>query len=456
MDPLGAANIGESPHWWVRMLVPARPAITHARTFHRTARELALNKLVTLRMVFAPALSALAVAFAIFEPTTWRRLVIAAVVTLLMTVTLIEWMRFRRHGIEAIRVPINLYLMALGQLGLIFATGGVFSPLMPALIATPFVGALLYTDRRLLHGQIAILVLALWALAFAHARWMLLPVVFGEAPALEHGAAPWAAAFGYTAAVIVASRMGRAVRGLFEGLVTEALDERDERLGMYAEQTSALTALSAEIAHELKNPLTSVKGLAALVAKDVEGKTEERLAVLRREVDRMQDILDERLEFSRPLVPLSMQEVDATDLAREVARLHEGSAVERDVTLRVEGGPAPITCDARKVRQVMVNLVQNALEASSPGGEVTIRVEAGDMTTLHVDDRGAGLDPAVSGRLFEAGVTSKETGSGIGLVVARSLARQHGGDLVLEEREGPGCRATLTLPRTAPPREVEA
>jgi signal transduction histidine kinase len=207
--------------------------------------------------------------------------------------------------------------------------------------------------------------------------------------------------------------------------------------------------LSSEIAHELKNPLASIKGLAVLVAKDTEGRAKERMAVLRGEVDRMQTILDEFLNFSRPLVPLHLAETNLSALAHDVARLHEGSAAERGLSIEVDAPEkAALACDARKVRQVMINLVQNALDASPRGERVTLRVEPRERSLLTlIIDRGAGLAPELKDRLFEAGVTSKQHGSGIGLVVARGLCRQHGGDVTLSANPSGGVIAMIELPR---------
>ena len=164
----------------------------------------------------------------------------------------------------------------------------------------------------------------------------------------------------------------------------------------------------------------------------------------------MQEILESLLNFSRPLVPLAMEEVEAGALAEDVARMHEGAAVERGLRVRVEDSGARLTCDPRKVRQVLVNLVQNAIHASPDGADVVLAVETRDEAVrFEVLDRGAGIAPGVRTRLFEAGVTTKDEGSGIGLVVARSIARQHGGELSLDDREGGGCRAVLSLPRRA-------
>jgi signal transduction histidine kinase len=161
----------------------------------------------------------------------------------------------------------------------------------------------------------------------------------------------------------------------------------------------------------------------------------------------MQSILEEFLNFSRPLVPLALGTNDVGALCREVALLHEGLAQERGVALEVEAAAVPARCDPRKVKQVLINLVQNALEASLPDAEVRIEAEplAGGAR-VRVLDRGRGLDATLSASVFDPGVTTKPRGSGIGLTVARALARQHGGDLVLVPREGGGTIAELTLP----------
>lgn len=436
----------------VRRFVPSSAPIEES--LRQGAHLATLDRLVHLRLYLAPVIGGLALTFAFFEPTPWRRWTIAAMVSWVCGLSVVEWWRSKRHGIAAVNLAFNYFALLGGQLALVVATGGVLSPLSPVLIVMSIIGGLLL-GWPVIRWMPATVVPLLWVLAWVHASYGLMPVVFGDARPLETGVLPWLAAAVLSAMTFGASRVGAAVSAALARLFGDAVEERDRRLDGYAEQTSALSALSAEIAHELKNPLASVKGLGALVAKDVEGKPAERMAVLRREVDRMQGILDELLNFSRPLVPLAMEEVEAAALADDVVRMHEGSAVDRGVTLAVIAEPAVVSCDPRKVRQVLVNLVQNALHASPRGAEVTIRVKSeGEDVLFEVEDRGPGLAEEVRDRAFEAGVTTKEDGSGIGLVVARALARQHGGELTLDDREGGGCRATLRLP-PRPPEAVE-
>ena len=423
-----------------------------ASSFRRGARDRAFGRLVQLRLLIVPLLGAVAFTFAIFEPSPWRRAVLATVVGLLAILSVVEFVRYRRHGVGVVQVPLNLIAVTLGQLAFALATGGLFSPVVPALIVVAGIGAIVMERPTMLLIVAFLHVPSLWAMAYVHAAGVpvhsLVPELFGHAGSFERGIAPWLAATVYTGMLVVATRVGLLVRTIFEDLFDEGMRERDRMLALHAEQNRALIGLSGEIAHELKNPLASVKGLAALVGRDLEGKSAERMKVLRREVDRMQDVLEELLTFSRPLVPLAMEEVVLGALSLEVARLHEGSAAEGKIAIEVRAdAPVRVQCDPRKVRQVLINLVQNALDASSPGGTIDIGLaRTEDGARLTVLDRGAGLDAELGDRVFEAGVTTKEHGSGIGLVVARSIARQHGGELVLGPRPGGGCVAELTLP----------
>jgi signal transduction histidine kinase len=256
----------------------------------------------------------------------------------------------------------------------------------------------------------------------------------------------------YSIVLVLSQLLGRQLRKTYATILRRELSAQQEALREHKEQAEELTALSAEIAHELKNPLASVKGLASLLGQHLpDGKGAERLGVLRREVDRMQSILDEFLNFSRPLVPLALGDTDVSAIAREVAALHEGLARDRAVHLTVDGAGVTARCDPRKVKQVLINVVQNALDASAHGAEVRIASETAEDggALVRVLDRGSGIDPVLGDTVFAPGVTTKSNGSGLGLTIARSLARQHGGDLLLRSRTGGGTEALLLLPKAA-------
>jgi signal transduction histidine kinase len=432
-----------------------------SRPFARSALDRMLIKAIRLRLVIAPVIASLALTFAFLEPTPWRKRVLVGVVAGMISLSVVEWLRYLKFGLSAFLVPLNVLLTVVAQLALLSASGGLFSPVFPIVLMMVVITGLLAELGTLL-ALLAITIPFLWLLAFVHAGLIpfgsLVPELFGGAQPLERGYAPFVAAALYTLMLCAVARVARGLQQLFEELFNEAVEERDRSLALHAEQSRTLTLLTSEIAHELKNPLASIKGLSALVAKDVQGRAAERTQVLRGEVDRMQTILDEFLNFSRPLVPLSLASTDLGALVRDVARLHEGSAAERGVRLElaIDGG-VTLACDPRKVRQVLINLVQNALEASPAQETIDLRVESRpNSVRVVVCDRGPGLSPQLGERVFEAGVTSKEHGSGIGLVVARSLARQHGGEVALTQGESGGLVATLELPRAVPATETAA
>lgn len=460
-----------SPVLWWSPAPPAAPEETDAldptppqpapRVADIQRRELArvFERIVTVRLLLSPLIAVLALVVAVVDDAPWRRVILGAVALLMIGLSWVEQVRFRRHGLREWTLPLNLLAMALLQSIVIAVTGALDSPALPAMIPLAAVSVLL-APRRFRRwvpiSQLAVVLGFAVVQLLGLAPWLYLDILGG--PPL---AGPHSVRLACVASVMVGilgsiSLIGSGVRETFDGMIEEALSSRAALLEAHAEQSRLMRALSGEIAHELKNPLASIKGLSALVAREVsEGRAGERLAVLRGEVDRMQHILDELLTFTRPLVPLAVTPVSVAGLCREVAALHEGLAGERGVALRVQGDAGvSVACDPRKVHQVLINLLQNALTVSPAGSTITIAVQAtADGAEIQVTDQGPGLDPELSARIFEPGVTGRSDGSGLGLTIARSLARQHGGELTLDSKPG-GCVATLSLPAEAQPPEA--
>jgi two-component system sensor histidine kinase HydH len=410
------------------------------------------GKLIGVRVVAGPIFVLAAGWLAWVEPAPWRRAVLGAAAVLVPSFFVAEWLRFRRRGYTRWLVPYNLGVAVFGVALVTFASGGLGSPFVYVNVPLGIMlGVLVNGPARL--ALLALQLAAVWACALVGASGAIPDfnlALFGGGPRV--GAPPlylYAHATLISVVLVLAGKVGRVVRAALDSIIRRALAAQQESLRAHAERAEELTALSGEIAHELKNPLASVKGLAGLLAQQLpDGKGAERLAVLRREVDRMQSVLDEFLNFSRPLVPLALGDADVASLCREVAALHEGMAKERGVELAVRGDEVRVRCDPRKVKQVLINLVQNALDASPAGAAVELEAERGEGggARVAVLDRGRGLDASLGDQVFAPGVTTKPDGSGLGLTIARALARQHGGELALTARPGGGTRAELSLP----------
>jgi signal transduction histidine kinase len=428
------------------------------RDIERQELATLFGRMVGARVVVLPLVFALVLWLAWDEPSAWRRWVLAGGWGAATGFVVLEWLRLRRCGFTPASLPRNLHFAQVTFLVMAAASGGVGSPVLYVGVVLSMMSALFL--RPLPHYlALAVQLAAVWLFALVGARGLVpdfnLERFGGGAAVGAPATYLYAHAAGFTLVVVMVSGSVRHLRRAFERILRRAMAAQGESLRAHAERAEELTALSGEIAHELKNPLASVKGLAGLLAQAVpEGKGAERLAVLRREVDRMQAILDEFLNYSRPLVPLALGQHDVAALCAEVAALHEGMAQERGVAVEAAAGEVLARCDPRKVKQVLINLVQNALDVAPAGTAVTLVAAPGpdDGAVVRVFDRGQGLDRRLGERVFEAGVTTKASGSGLGLTIARSLARQHGGDLSLEPRDGGGTVAVLTLPgRSAEP-----
>lgn len=415
------------------------------------ALESLFQRALRARIYLAPLVFLAAMSWLAWDPAAWRRTLVLIAFSAVLVRLGWEWVRAKRVGVQRARVASIVPL----PMGLVFvvvaASGGVDSPLF---LMFPMLTVFLFLFLRPVFGAVfGVLAIAYsWVLVLVGVEgWVptLMPTLFGGGPSASPPALLLTRALFYSVGIGWAALLGYTMRGAFQSAIQRAVDAHDQLLDTQDESTRTLTTLAAEIAHELKNPLASVKGLAALVDREAEGKTKERLTVLRREVDRMQEILESFLTFSRPLVPLDVAPVKLAELAEQVAALHEGLTHERGTSIRLDARPdVEVKADARKVKQVIINLVQNALDATPRGEAVDVVVAPdGAGAKVLVMDRGPGVvDPE---RAFVPGVTTKDRGNGLGLTVARLVARQHGGEVRLLPRDGGGTVAELTLPEAA-------
>jgi signal transduction histidine kinase len=166
----------------------------------------------------------------------------------------------------------------------------------------------------------------------------------------------------------------------------------------------------------------------------------------------MRHVLDEYLSFSRPLEKLRLEPVSLGELVHEVIAVLAGRADEARVALGATG-EAVVVADPRRLKEALLNLVANALEATQPGGRVTMTISsAGDLARVAVADTGVGMAPDVLERIGTAFFTTRESGTGLGVLLARAVFTQHGGGLTYQSVPGAGTTAVATLPATPPER----
>ncbi len=211
----------------------------------------------------------------------------------------------------------------------------------------------------------------------------------------------------------------------------------------------SLELLSAKLAHELRNPLQSVKGLVELEARAAEGKSARRLAVVLEEVARLEALADRYLRYTSPFPAGSPVPTNALTLAQDCLDTTEARALENAVSLRLEGEFIEASLDTASLHMALCNLLGNAIDASSRGGEVCLHlIVTRDTIAFVVRDLGVGMSPEQLKRAGTPFATGKSGGTGLGLAITKQIAEAHGGALVIESNAGVGTTATITLPRT--------
>lgn len=221
-----------------------------------------------------------------------------------------------------------------------------------------------------------------------------------------------------------------------------------------AERLAVLGRIAAGLAHEIRNPLGSITGSIEMLRESPALSDEDRRLcdIVHREARRLNDLVGDMVDLSKPRPPRA-EATDVAALARDVVELACNAARGSDVTVRYEGAPteALARCDAGQIRQVVWNLVRNALQASPAGSTVTVRVASDSATvTLMVDDEGPGVPEDVGSRIFEDFFTTRTHGAGIGLAVVRRILEDHasmGARLLVERSVHGGASFRVMLSR---------
>jgi signal transduction histidine kinase len=222
-----------------------------------------------------------------------------------------------------------------------------------------------------------------------------------------------------------------------------------------SERLAALGQLTAGLAHELRNPLGTIKASAEMLAKRLPAEDElakELSGYISTEVDRTNDLVKRFLEFARPF-RLQLEPVQPSELVDRAVRQEAPRAVARAVSVLRNDSPdlGETLLDARWIEQLLANLLANALEASEPGSVVTVTTRKADGgLEFAVIDRGQGMSAEVRANMFNPFFTTKSDGTGLGLAIVSKIVDEHRGRIFVESAVGEGTTVRVWLPdRTA-------
>jgi len=228
------------------------------------------------------------------------------------------------------------------------------------------------------------------------------------------------------------------------------------RRAKVAEKLAAVGTMTAGLSHEIRNPLNAAGLQLAVLERRiakmpaaVQPPLLEPLRLVRDEIGRLEHLLEDFLQFARPR-ELNVARVDVRNAVESVVGFLAGDAEQRGVALGHSITPdlAPTAADPERLRQVLMNLAINALDATPGGGRVNIEARAdGREVVFLVDDSGPGIAPDARERLFEPFFTTKPTGSGLGLAIVHAIVSQHGGSIEVDSSPLGGARFAVRLPQ---------
>jgi two-component system sensor histidine kinase HydH len=221
-----------------------------------------------------------------------------------------------------------------------------------------------------------------------------------------------------------------------------------------AEKLAAIGELAAGIAHEIRNPLSSIRGFAQFLRHALKDKPQEQMyaATMVAEVDRINRVVTDLLTFARPM-EAELAPTDITELIEHTLRLVAADASSRDIQIQTRiADVSKLPLDANQMTQALLNLLLNALQAVDQGGRIEIGADLNvDESRLYlwVADNGSGIAPDQKEKIFEPFFTTREKGTGLGLAIVHKIVENHQGEIKIESPPAgsiQGCRFTMIIP----------
>lgn len=215
------------------------------------------------------------------------------------------------------------------------------------------------------------------------------------------------------------------------------------------ERFAALGKVAAGVAHELRNPLSSIKGLALLTRKKLNGDQQGHINVdmMVKEIERLDRSIRELLDFARP-ENLQLEEVPLESLANDAVEIFSTDFASGDIKVSFKGNCENLVrIDTDKIKQVFLNIFLNAIQAMKGGGYLNIDIKREEQKVVcTIEDSGGGIPEDVLKKVFDPYFTTKNEGTGLGLAISAKIIEEHEGSLAIESKEGKGTRVTIKLP----------
>jgi signal transduction histidine kinase len=212
------------------------------------------------------------------------------------------------------------------------------------------------------------------------------------------------------------------------------------------DQQISIERLAAVIAHEIRNPITSLRGFLQLLRQGCENK-EEYYEIMLKELKRIEEITTQLLLLTKPVKPMR-KKVDICAIVQEVIQLFTYDAERNSIEIcfHCELNPSMIICDENQLKQVLINLIKNGIESMPSGGKLTIEVSMTDHLRISIKDQGPGIPQEIMHRLFNPFFSTKANGTGLGLMISKKIIQDHRGNIEIVSNKDEGTNVTITLP----------
>jgi two-component system sensor histidine kinase HydH len=218
-----------------------------------------------------------------------------------------------------------------------------------------------------------------------------------------------------------------------------------------SQRLASLGNLAAGVAHEIRNPLSSIKGFATFFKERYRDRPEDKKTadIMIQEVDRLNRVISQLLEFARPM-DINKQRVSIHTVIQDTLKMIEGQAKEKEIIIHADLSPdvGEVFIDPDKITQVFLNLYLNAIEATQRGGALSVILFPQNERTIRIDisDTGRGIDPNELAHVFDPYFTTRPTGTGLGLAIVHKIIEAHDGEIRVDSVKGKGTTLSIFLP----------